>query len=441
MFEQPTNRSVAGLVVGDGAFFVLSDYLALLLQAADNPIHSSQEVLLIDGHFVVTSCNQRGLVADVGDVGTRETGSLTSQEINRHIVGQFEATHMYFENILALFQLGQAHVNLSIKPTCTHQRLVEYIHTVGCGQHNDTRIGTKTVHLRQELVESILPLVVATEARILAPCTTNSVNLINKDNAGSLLLCLSKQISHPRCTNTHKHLHEVATANREKWYVGLSCHSLGKQRFTRSGRAYKQSTLGNLTTEFAVFIGLTQKIDNLHNLHLSLLVACDILECDAVFVVLIVNLRLRLTHVHNAVLATCTSRGRAKHCNNHHKEENHWQDAEDVAPNVLLVIVAGCGDLHAILLAQLSKVGAEDVGIAHIVGKLVVVLGQRLKGGLFLQALDSLVGKPNAGHLIVDNHNALHLTRYNQTLNTRPVGLGGSAIATGHLHKEQTHEQ
>ena len=50
------------------------------------------------------------------------------------------------------------------------------------------------------------------------------VNLINKDNTGSLFLSLGKQVSDFGSAHTHKHFHEFGTGHGEKGHISFSCH-------------------------------------------------------------------------------------------------------------------------------------------------------------------------------------------------------------------------
>ena len=73
---------MAGFVDGDGTLFFVGHDARFLFQTADDAIHSVEEILLRHGLAVVTSGDERGLVAHVGDVGTRETGRLSREQFD-----------------------------------------------------------------------------------------------------------------------------------------------------------------------------------------------------------------------------------------------------------------------------------------------------------------------------------------------------------------------
>ena len=113
------------------------------------------------------------------------------------------------EDLFPLIEVGQVDVDLSVKAAGTHECLVEDVGTVGCRHDDDSAIGVEAVHLSEQLIEGILPLVVASEAGILSPRATDGIDLIDEDDAGAFLLCRAEEIPHTAGTNADKHLNEV----------------------------------------------------------------------------------------------------------------------------------------------------------------------------------------------------------------------------------------
>ena len=157
----------------------------------------------------MASSDERRLITYISDVGTRESRCLTCQQIHVYRLIQLERLQVYTEYLLALVQVGQVYMYLTVKATCTQQCLVEDIYTVCRSQDDDTRVGTKSIHLGEQLVQRILTLIIATHRRVLATRTAYSVNLIDEDDTGRLLLSLTEEVAHTRSTHTHKHLHEI----------------------------------------------------------------------------------------------------------------------------------------------------------------------------------------------------------------------------------------
>ena len=98
---------------------------------------------------------------------------------------------------------------LTVKTSGTQQRAVQHIRTVGGSQDDDTRIGTKSVHLGQQLVERTLTLVITARHYILAAGTPDYIDLIDKNDGRCFRFGLREQVTYTTRTHTHEHLYEV----------------------------------------------------------------------------------------------------------------------------------------------------------------------------------------------------------------------------------------
>ena len=114
-----------------------------------------------------------------------------------------------------------------VKAAGTKQGRVKYIRPVSRRQNNHAGIGVETIHLHQNLVEGLLPLIMAA-AQPGATVTANSINLINEDNAGGIAFRLVKEVTHSGSTDTDKHLDEFAAADREEGYSGFTGYCPGQ---------------------------------------------------------------------------------------------------------------------------------------------------------------------------------------------------------------------
>lgn len=90
------------------------------------------------------------------------------------------------------------------------QGCIEHVGTVGAGEHEDARRRIKAVHLNEDLIERILPLVVAAHQSVLTLTTGSSdgVNLVDKDDARLVLPRLRKEVADARWADAHDHLDE-----------------------------------------------------------------------------------------------------------------------------------------------------------------------------------------------------------------------------------------
>ena len=100
---------------------------------------------------------------------------------------------MHAENARSTLEIWQADVDLSVESTRSEQCLVEYFRNVRGRQDNDTFVAFESVHLRKQLVDGLLSLVVA-HAEALRPLSTDRVELINEDDAWGVLLRLLEEI-------------------------------------------------------------------------------------------------------------------------------------------------------------------------------------------------------------------------------------------------------
>ncbi len=112
------------------------------------------------------------------------------------------------EDLLPALDVRQAHIHLPVKPAGAQQGAVQDIGPVGGRDHDDPLVGAKAVHLHQQLVEGLFPLVVpAAEAR--AALAAHRVDLVDKDDAGHAFFGLVKEVAHPGGAHAHIHLHKV----------------------------------------------------------------------------------------------------------------------------------------------------------------------------------------------------------------------------------------
>ena len=122
---------MASLMDGDGTLFVRCHHFGFLLQSADNAIDGIEEVLIAHFLLVMAGRYQGCLIADIGNIGTREPRRLTRQEVQVDILVELQRLHVYLEDSLALRQIGQIDTYLTVEASRTKQCLVKHIHTVG----------------------------------------------------------------------------------------------------------------------------------------------------------------------------------------------------------------------------------------------------------------------------------------------------------------------
>ena len=134
---------------------------------------------------------------------------MLCHESHVEIRADFDSPQVHVEDLFPFLEFGQFHMDLTVKTSGTHQRFVQNIGAVGRRQDDHARIGAETVHFSQQLVQGVFPLIVGRESTVFGPCASDGIDLVNKDNARGLLLCLAEQVTDAGCTHTHKHFYEI----------------------------------------------------------------------------------------------------------------------------------------------------------------------------------------------------------------------------------------
>ena len=197
---------------------------------------------------------------------------------NVEVLGKLEAAQVHLEYLLTLLHLRQVDMDLAVEAAVPHEGAVQDVRPVGGSEDYHAAVGTEPVHLGKELVEGVLPLVVAAPAHVLAAGASHGVNLVDEHDAGSLFLGLCEEVAHAARTHAHEHFHEVRTADAEKRYVGLPRNGFGKKGLSRSGRPHEQGTFGYLAAEGGIFSGILEEIHYLHDFFLGPVKARYVLE-------------------------------------------------------------------------------------------------------------------------------------------------------------------
>mmetsp|Transcript_138959 Transcript_138959/g.241634 ORF Transcript_138959/g.241634 Transcript_138959/m.241634 type:complete len:282 (+) Transcript_138959:3386-4231(+) len=180
---------------------------------------------------------------------------------------------------LAATNVRQIDRSLPVKTAGTLECRVQDIRPVAGCEDNDTGVTRESVHLREDLIQGLLSLVVGP-----GPTTTgsaHSINLIDEDQARCIVLRLCEQVSHTARPNTDIDLHELRARATEERYTCLSSDSFGKQGLTCTRGPSQQHPLGELCTNSGELLRGLQELHNLNQLLLGLINASDIRKLDA----------------------------------------------------------------------------------------------------------------------------------------------------------------
>ena len=180
---------------------------------------------------------------------------------------------------LATLHVGTADDDAPVEAAGPEQRRIEHVRAVGRRHQDHAFVRFEAVHLDQQLVQRLLALVVSA-AEAGAAMTADSVDFIDEDDAGRVLLALLEQIANAARADAHEHFDEVRTGDGEERHIRFAGDGAGKQRLARSGRSDQQHALRNASAELLEFLGLTQELDDFLQLFLGLFYPRHVLECD-----------------------------------------------------------------------------------------------------------------------------------------------------------------
>ncbi len=318
---------------------------------------------------------------------------------------------MDLEHFLPLRHIRNAHRHLPVETAGPQQSRVQNVRTVGGGDDDDAFVLTEAVHFDQQLVQGLLPLVMAA-AEACAPSSAHGVDLVDEDDAGGLLLRHVEGVPHPGRTDADEHLNEVRAADAEERYLRLAGHRPGQVGLAGSRRAYHQDPLGNPGAHLVVFFRRLEEIDDFLHLLLFFLQTGHILEGDAAAVLLVVEAGLALAEAHDLVAAPLGVLHEDEPEDDEDQDhEDGGQDIHDPGPAHGLLTL----DLKLALLAQGIHVGPE--GLLHHGGHIGLELGSVLQ-----LALDGMVDELDGDHIVLGQ--LLLKLRIGQLLVLLPLGLG-----------------
>ena len=186
---------------------------------------------------------------------------------------------MNLQDIDTSLQIRTVNNNTTVKASRTKKRRIQYLRTVSRCQDQKSLGGIETIHLRKQLVQCLLTLVISTAVMGIT-ALTDSIDLINKYNTRCILLSFLKKVADTGSTHTNKHLHKFRSGKGKEWHMSLTCYCLGEKSLTGTRRSYKQCALRQLGTDLNIFTRIVKKFHNLLQGLLGLILTCHILKGD-----------------------------------------------------------------------------------------------------------------------------------------------------------------
>ena len=165
-----------------------------LLITRDDGLDALLKVRLGDGLAAVAHGTQRALVDDVGKLCAGSTRRHTRDGVEVHIVAHTDFARMHAQDGLSALQVRQLDRHTAVKAARTRQRRIERLGAVRRGEDHHAVVALEAVHLGQQLVQGLLPLVVSAELTVAL--FADGVDLIDEHDARGLFLGLTEQIAH-----------------------------------------------------------------------------------------------------------------------------------------------------------------------------------------------------------------------------------------------------
>ena len=179
------------------------------------------------------------------------------------------------EDLLAAVDVGARNDDLAVEAARAQQRRVEHVGTVGRGDDDDAFIGLEAVHLDQQLVESLLALVIAV-AEAGAAMAADGVDFVDEDDARRRFLGLVEHVADAAGADADEHLDEVRTGDGEEGHARFTRDGAGEQGLAGAGRADQQRALGNLAAEARELARVLEEFDDFLKLFAGFVDAGDV---------------------------------------------------------------------------------------------------------------------------------------------------------------------
>ena len=204
---------------------------SLLLNTNHDTVNGTINLLPSNGGLLIASSRNGSLIHEILELPPRKSRGMMSNGLEIYIGLQGLATGMDSQDASTSLEIGKVHSDLPVETTRSQQGQIQNIHPVGGGNGDDSWVAIESVHLHQQLVDGLLTLVVSA-GKSCTTLVTYSINLINEDDAGRVLLSLAEDVTDTGRSHTHEHLNEFRTRDGDERDASFSGHGFGKEGLT-----------------------------------------------------------------------------------------------------------------------------------------------------------------------------------------------------------------
>ena len=302
IFLNRIDQRMTDFMIGNHLPFMLVHDAVLLLLADKDNLNRFQKILLAHILAVMLDSIDGRLVNHIGKIRADRSAGRQRNAVQIHSLIHLDILGMYLQDLHASLKIRTIHDDTPVKASRTKQRLIQNFRAVGSAKDQNSLRGIKAIHLRQQLIQGLLPLLIA-PAVLGITASSDCIDLIDKNNAGSVLGGLLKQVTHTACTHADIQLNEIRSRQGEERHMCLSCNRTRKKRFTGSWRADKKCALGELRADLHVALRIVEKIHDLHQRLLGLILTGNVLKRHT-GVALNVLLRIGLPDAHHSAASS-----------------------------------------------------------------------------------------------------------------------------------------
>ena len=115
---------------------------------------------------------------------------------------------MDFQDLFPALQVRKLYRDPPVESSRTQERRVQAVRAVGRRQDDYALGSVKAVHLRQELVQRLLALVISGKS-LSVSFLSDRIDLIDKDDTRRFLVRLLEEVAHLGRTHADEHLYEL----------------------------------------------------------------------------------------------------------------------------------------------------------------------------------------------------------------------------------------
>ena len=281
MALKSSHKGMTHFMIGHDLPLLIGEDLILFLVSGDDDFDAFLQIRLVHRAASHPDGTKRGFIDKVRQIGAGAAGRSPGNGGKVYVIGQTDLFGMNSKDRLTACHIRQFHRNAAVKTAGTQKGGIQDLRPVGGGQ-DDNAFGTvKSVHFRQQLVESLFPFIIAADGTAAFSLLANGIDLVDKYDAGSFLVGLLEQVTYFGSTHAYEHLHEFRTGNGEEGDIRLTGHGFGQQSLAGARRADQQCTLRHLGADILVFGRIMEEIHDLLKGFLCFLFTGHIGKLDA----------------------------------------------------------------------------------------------------------------------------------------------------------------